>query len=61
MNKNQIIGLLMVIIGVALGLLWEKPVQYSGILDFIFGVCSAIGISLVFKFLPLKGKNKINS
>lgn len=58
MNKNQIIGLLMAIIGILVGLLWKKSFMYGEILDFLFGVFAAIGISMVLKFLPIKSKNK---
>jgi hypothetical protein len=61
MNKNQIIGLLMAVLGIIVGLLWEKPVEYAEIIEFLFGVFSAIGISMILKFLPIKSKNKINS
>ncbi|MDP5106218.1 MAG: hypothetical protein NWQ31_08610 [Polaribacter sp.] len=60
MNKNQIIGLLLAIIGVTLGLLWEKP-EYADVLDFLFGVLTAIGLSMVLKFLPIKRKKKTDS
>jgi hypothetical protein len=56
MNKNQIIGLLMAILGLILGFLWDKSFKYSELLDFIFGVFAAIGFSMIIKILPLKMK-----
>ena len=57
MNKSQIIGLLIAIAGLSLGLFWEKSFKYDGFFDFIMGAFGAIGISLVFKILPLKRKS----
>lgn len=58
MNKNQIIGLLIVIIGLSINFLWNKTFAYAEILDFSFGVLTAIGLSMVLKFLPIKRKDK---
>tara|TARA_R110002074_G_scaffold368009_2_gene542355 strand:- start:654 stop:830 length:177 start_codon:yes stop_codon:yes gene_type:complete len=57
MNKSQIIGLLIAIVGVSLGLFWEKSFKYDGFFDFIMGAFGAIGICLVFKILPPKRKS----
>ena len=57
MTKNQTIGLLIAITALSLGLFWEKSFKYADVLDFIFGVISALGISIVLKLLPLK-RNK---
>ena len=57
MNKNQIIGLLIAIVGLFLGLFWEKSFKYNGLFDFIMGVFGAIGISLVFKIFPTNKKS----
>jgi VIT1/CCC1 family predicted Fe2+/Mn2+ transporter len=58
MNRNQIIGLILAIAGLILGLLWDKSFRYSGVFDVFLGVLSAIGVSMVLKFLPLKRKKK---
>ena len=58
MNKNQIIGLLIVIIGLSISFFWNKTFAYAEIFDFSFGVLTAIGLSMVLKFLPIKRKNK---
>jgi hypothetical protein len=58
MTKNQTIGLLIAIIALSLGLFWEKSFKYADVLDFIFELISALGISVVLKFLPLKRNKK---
>lgn len=59
MNKSQILGLLIAIIGLSIGLLWEKSFKYNGFFDFLMGLVSAIGICLVLKFFPIKRKKKL--
>jgi hypothetical protein len=56
MKKSQILGLLIIIISLALGFLWEKTFKYADILDFVFGVLTALGISMVLKILPIMRK-----
>ncbi|MDD7915075.1 hypothetical protein [Polaribacter ponticola] len=57
-NKNQIIGMLIAILGLTLGFLWEKTFKYADILDFMLGAFAAIGLSMVIKILPLKLNKK---
>ena len=56
LKKSQIIGILVVTFNLTIGLLWEKNFKYAGFLDFLFGVLAAIGISMVFKILPILRK-----
>ena len=57
-NRNQIIGTIIFVISSSIGLFWEKNFQYANLIDTLLGLFSAIGIGLIFKFLPFK-KNTI--
>lgn len=56
MNRTQIIGIGLVIIGITVSLLTE-----NNILDTLMGVLSAFGFALVLKWIPFKKRNSANN
>jgi uncharacterized membrane protein len=50
MNKLQIIGIIIIITGIFTGYFFEE----NNIISTISGVLSAIGLSLILKWFPLK-------
>lgn len=58
LNKNQIIGIVILISATYLGLFWDKSFDYSNVFDTTMGVFSAIGLSMIIKVIPFKKKLK---
>lgn len=55
-NKLQIIGIIIIIIGIVTGYFFEE----SNIISTISGVLSAIGLMLILNWFPLKKQKSVN-